>query len=128
MNDYEPSANCSSVPPFTSEKCRNIETRLTKTNREMLSNEESEWAFSYCLRYNIASVDEEEGTASPNTCEMEVDGIVCTSCLLEIIDVVDVSSNSTTKEFCASFDCGNTLLGYSGQNCNGADLTSNSID
>jgi hypothetical protein len=139
MFDYEPGGNSSSVPPYTSEKCRKIETRLTKTNREMLPNEESEWGFSYCLRYNIATlpsfeydeygdIDDKEGTASPNTCEMEVDGIVCTSCLLETVDLVDVSSNTTIKEFCASFDCGNTLLGYSGRFCNAADLASNSID
>jgi len=124
--------------PYTTERCRNIETRMTKTNRQLVENEESTWDFSYCLRYSIDSVPVsfEDGYASEdgdtrNRCEMEVDGIVCSSCQLEFAQVIDPSSNdtdTTTEEFCASFDCGNTILGYSGRFCNAPNLASNSID
>jgi len=119
---------------FTTEKCRKIETRLSKTNRNFLPDEETSWEFGYCLRYTIGSVPtgDEGETPSPNTCEMEIDGIICDSCQLDFVDVVTTNedgSSTTTKQFCANFDCGNTLLGYSGRFCNDRiDLATTSID
>jgi len=134
MFDDDPPENATSIP-YTSEKCRKIETRLTKTDRELLPDEESSWDFTYCLRYNIASkpsLDEEaktNGTSPPNTCQMEVDGVVCSSCLLETYSVVDESTSTTSgQKFCAIFDCANTLLGYSGRFCDSADLAIKSLD
>lgn len=126
-NNSNPTASMS----YTTERCRTIETRMIKTDRMVLPDEETAWDFSYCLRYNFdAAPAVEGGSYAPRTCEMEIDGIVCTSCLLEI---VASSSNgdgdsTTAQEFCATFDCGNTLLGYSGRFCNDTNLASNSID
>ena len=114
--------------PYESEKCRRIEARLSKTNREILPSEESSWDFSYCLRYNIESLPE-SGQNKNNTCEMEVDGIVCSSCSLETVNFSPENSTSPAdQEFCVNFDCENTLLGYSGRFCNSAGLAARSID
>lgn len=136
--DSNSSSTTTTSMPYTTTRCRTIETRLTKTDRMVLPDEESAWDFSYCLRYNFDEAPAVEGGSyAPSTCEMEIDGIVCTSCLLEFIDVMDAASSSngdgdgdgtTTQEICATFDCGNTLLGYSGRFCNEANLASNSID
>lgn len=116
--DYEPPTSTASVP-YTSEKCRRIETRLSKMDRELLPTEESSWDFTYCLRYNIASL----ASNGNNTCQMEVDGKMCNSCSLET-----VQSSQQEQEFCVNFDCGNTLLGYNGRFCNAADLATKSLD
>ena len=127
--DIEPSGNASE--PYISEKCRKIEAKLSKTSRAMMPNETSSWNFTYCLRYNINSLLE-DGKDENNTCEMEVDGIVCNSCLLETVDFSPANStlDSTDihQEFCVNFDCENTLLGYSGRFCNNAGLASRSLD
>eukprot|EP00536_Pseudo-nitzschia_multiseries_P019472 jgi/Psemu1/60862/gm1.60862_g len=118
VGDEQPSS------AYVSERCRRVETTLTKTNRELYDDEESFWEFSYCMRYNISSpaLLFEEGTYGGNgdgdginTCELEVDGVVCSSCRLETVDRM---LDTTTKDFCGIFDCGNTVLGYSGRFCN----------
>ncbi len=123
--DVEPTGNSSG--PYSSEKCRKIEARLSKTNREISPLEESAWDFTYCLRYNIASLPE-EGEDEANTCEMEIDGIVCNSCSLETVNFAPANSTHSQQEFCVNFDCGNTLLGYNGRFCNDAGLAKSSID
>ncbi len=123
--DYEPTGNAS--VPYESEKCRKIEARLSKTDKSIMTAGESSWDFSYCLRYNVASLPE-DGEDEANTCEMEVDGVVCNSCFLETVDFSPANSTAKQQEFCVNFDCGNTLLGYFGRFCNDAGLTSTSID
>ena len=121
--------------PYTTERCRRLETRLFKNDRARLPGEEWSWDFSYCLRYNITSDptltnDGDANNTAPNTCEMEVDGIVCTSCDLQTVEALDLSSSNGTRttKLCAGFDCANTLLGYSGHFCGTANLASSSID
>lgn len=114
--------------PYESEKCRRIEARLSKTNRKILPSEEASWDFTYCLRYNIESLPE-SGQNENNKCEMEVDGIVCSSCSLETVNFSpENSTTSADQEFCVNFDCENTLLGYSGRFCDSAGLAARSID
>lgn len=136
---FEDEISNSAFMPYTTKRCRKVETRLFKNNRARLPGEEWSWDFSYCLRYNITSdpslMDDGNGNSledniSPNTCEMEVDGITCTSCQLQTVETMDPSSDNGTRatKFCASFDCANTLLGYSGHFCNAANLASSSID
>ena len=123
MFDYEP-PNATAQVPYRSEKCRKIEARLSKRNRAMAPDEESSWDFDYCLRYNIDALPPGgNATASGNnTCQMEVGGIVCNSCSLEPVETND------GQDFCVTFDCGNTLLGYSGSFCDAAELATKSID
>lgn len=121
----------SSPSSYFSERCRRIETTLTKSNRQLYDDEESFWEFSYCMRYNISTLPSEGesyGNNDENTCEMEVDGVVCSSCRLETVDVADNTLATTRKEFCATFDCGNTVLGYSGRFCNVPNLAKNAMD
>lgn len=124
--DVEPTGN-GTTSPYNSEKCRKIEMRLSKTNREMLPSDESAWDFTYCVRYYVASLEEVEDDKA-NTCEMEIDGIVCNGCSLETVDFAPVNSTDSQQEFCVNFDCRNTLLGYSGRFCNDAGLATSSID
>ena len=114
--------------PYESEKCRTIEARLSKTNRKILPSEESSWGFSYCLRYSIESLSD-VGEGSNNTCEMEVDGTVCSSCSLETVNFSpENSTGPADQEFCVNFDCENTFLGYSGRFCDSAGLAARSLD
>mmetsp|Transcript_6980 Transcript_6980/g.20235 ORF Transcript_6980/g.20235 Transcript_6980/m.20235 type:complete len:519 (-) Transcript_6980:141-1697(-) len=123
----------STSSPYFSERCRRIETTLTKTDGQMKNDEEEEsfWGFSYCMRYNISSLAFEEGNYGNNrgeACEMEVDGVVCSSCRLDTVDVADTVTGATRKDFCPIFDCGNTVLGYSGRFCNIPRLVKGAMD
>ena len=112
---FEDEISDNAFMPYTTERCRRLETRLFKDNRERLPGEEWSWDFSYCLRYKITSdpsfLDDRDGdnvedNISLNTCEMEVDGIACTACDLQAVEALDPSSNNGSRKakFCASFD------------------------
>lgn len=62
--------------------------------------------FTYRVTFNSTGEDETEDKPA---CEIEVDGVVCTSCT----PLVD----NSTGTFCPAFDCDNTVVDASTQDC-----------
>jgi hypothetical protein len=61
--------------------------------------------FSYCVTYTYFPDPEVDAT-----CEIEIDGVICNSCTL-------LFQGAVSGDWCREFDCENTRLGKSANNC-----------